>query len=183
MSKKKPANDSAPELVALRIGELSRATGKSARALRLYEEMGLLSPGERSAGGFRLYDASAVDRVQWITQLQDLGFSLADVQALVGGAAQAPLPREAMASVKARFVEKRDAVKKQIARLKQLQAELDAAVAYLDACGVCTVDAEGPTACLSCNEHTPDPPPPLVDGVQRTADNFPDSSRTQEIGA
>ena len=37
----------------MKIGQLARKTGKTVRALHLYEEMGLLSP-ERSDGGFRL---------------------------------------------------------------------------------------------------------------------------------
>ena len=37
----------------LKIGDLAKATGKTQRALRLYEEMGLLAPSERTLGGFR----------------------------------------------------------------------------------------------------------------------------------
>ena len=43
----------------LKIGDLARATGKTQRALRLYEEMGLLVPSERTVGGFRVYGCDA----------------------------------------------------------------------------------------------------------------------------
>ena len=43
----------------LKVGDLARQTGKSVRALHLYEELGLLHPTARSHGGFRLYDATA----------------------------------------------------------------------------------------------------------------------------
>ena len=41
----------------IRIGDLARLTGKTVRAIHLYEELGLLKPATRSSGGFRLYDA------------------------------------------------------------------------------------------------------------------------------
>ena len=44
----------------LRVGDLARQTGKTVRAIHLYDEMGLLKPNTRSNGGFRLYEASAV---------------------------------------------------------------------------------------------------------------------------
>ena len=49
------ATEAAVEPKLLRIGDLAEKTGKTKRALRLYEEMGLLVPSERSSGGFRLY--------------------------------------------------------------------------------------------------------------------------------
>ena len=43
-------------LKQMKVGDLSRQTGKTVRALRLYEELDLLHPVARSHGGFRLYD-------------------------------------------------------------------------------------------------------------------------------
>jgi len=58
----------------MRIGELSRATGASPRALRYYEEHGLLR-SQREDNGYRAYDASAVEAVATVRSLLDLGFS------------------------------------------------------------------------------------------------------------
>ena len=44
----------------MRIGELSKATGASTRALRYYEQQGLLSSNRRS-NGYREFTASAVN--------------------------------------------------------------------------------------------------------------------------
>src|SRR5512143_3870902 len=60
----------------LRVGDLARQTGKSVRAIHLYEELGLLEPATRSSGGFRLYHPAAVERVRWIDLLNGLGMSL-----------------------------------------------------------------------------------------------------------
>lgn len=57
----------------MRIGELAEATGATVRAIRYYEEQGLLRP-ERTAGGRRVYTQDAVDQVLWIRMLLRNGF-------------------------------------------------------------------------------------------------------------
>ncbi|MCG3172946.1 MAG: hypothetical protein GMKNLPBB_01118 [Myxococcota bacterium] len=64
----------------IRVGELAARTGKTVRALHLYEELGLLTPVTRTDGGFRLYDQDAVVRVKWIIRMQDAGFTLPMIQ-------------------------------------------------------------------------------------------------------
>lgn len=56
----------------MRIGELAAKAGVSTRALRYYEEQGLLQP-HRTPSGQRVYDPSAVDRVGLIQQLFTAG--------------------------------------------------------------------------------------------------------------
>ncbi|MGK3102774.1 MerR family DNA-binding transcriptional regulator [Streptomyces sp. WAC05858] len=46
----------------MRIGELAKATGATTRALRFYEERGLLSSA-RAVNGYRVYDERAIQRV------------------------------------------------------------------------------------------------------------------------
>ncbi|MBY8851649.1 MerR family transcriptional regulator, partial [Saccharothrix sp. MB29] len=62
----------------MRIGELARRTGVSTRALRFYEEQGLLEP-ERTPNGYRHYGEGAVARVRGIRYLLDHGLTLDDV--------------------------------------------------------------------------------------------------------
>ena len=62
------------------IGELAAQTGVTTRALRFYEEQGLLSC-RRTAAGYRDYDADTVIRVLAIRELLDIGFTVADVGA------------------------------------------------------------------------------------------------------
>jgi MerR family redox-sensitive transcriptional activator SoxR len=56
----------------MRIGELAEATGATVRAIRYYEEQGLLRP-ERTASGQRVYDRDAVDEVRWIRAMLENG--------------------------------------------------------------------------------------------------------------
>ena len=56
--------DVAPRL--LRIQEVAEDTGLTPRAIRYYEEVGLLAPAARSEGAYRLYDAEDLDRLRFI---------------------------------------------------------------------------------------------------------------------
>ena len=59
-----------------KIGELAKRTGLTVRTLHHYDEIGLLSPAERSDGGHRVYDEAAVQRLYRIVSLRSLGFPL-----------------------------------------------------------------------------------------------------------
>ncbi len=68
----------------LRINEVAAETGLTTRAIRYYEEIGLLEPAARSEGDYRLYDASDLDRLLFIRNLRDdAGFSLAQIGQLL----------------------------------------------------------------------------------------------------
>src|SRR6185295_8804765 len=84
----------------LKVGDLARQTGKSVRALRLYEELDLLQPVARSHGGFRLYDDSALTRIRWIELLQEAGLSLHQIQGLLKAWRESRNAPEAMATVR-----------------------------------------------------------------------------------
>ncbi|MGC4951960.1 MerR family transcriptional regulator [Actinomadura citrea] len=64
----------------MRIGELARITGTTPRALRHYEEAGLLT-SRRAENGYRIYDQSAAVRVRNIRELLAVGLTLDDVRA------------------------------------------------------------------------------------------------------
>src|SRR6187397_1068931 len=68
----------------LRIQEVAAETGLTTRAIRYYEEVGLLEPAARSDGAYRLFDASDLDRLRFIKSLRDdAGFSLAQIGQLL----------------------------------------------------------------------------------------------------
>jgi len=65
----------------IRIGEAADATGLTPRAIRYYEEVGLLHPAAHVSGGNRRYDAEDLERLLLIKQLRDVvGLSLAEIQ-------------------------------------------------------------------------------------------------------
>ena len=64
----------------LRIGEVAVQARVSPRTLRYYEELGLLAPIGRSAGGARRYAEADVSRLRRIRELQELlGFDLSEI--------------------------------------------------------------------------------------------------------
>jgi len=67
-----------------RIGELADQLGISARTLRYYEELGLLTPSGHSAGGSRRYTEANRDRVLRIRELQAImGFNLEEIRQIL----------------------------------------------------------------------------------------------------
>jgi len=64
-----------------RMEEVVRRTSLTPRAIRYYEEMGLLSPSGRTAGGFRLFTEAEIALLLRIKELQTLlGISLAEIK-------------------------------------------------------------------------------------------------------
>src|SRR6516164_4552651 len=125
---------SAQSLALLKVGELAKRTGKTVRAVHLYEELGLLDPAVRSKGGFRLYSGKAVKRIDWIQKLQDLGFSLTEIKAFLRDWEESDTAPKAMARVREIFSDKLRETKETVARLEHLVGDLTETLAYMDSC-------------------------------------------------
>ncbi|MEU6283621.1 MerR family transcriptional regulator [Streptomyces sp. NPDC047028] len=69
----------------LTIGALARATGLTVRTIRYWSDEGALPVVARSAGGYRLYDAGSVARLELIRTLRELGLGLDDVRRVLAG--------------------------------------------------------------------------------------------------
>ncbi len=61
-------------------GEIAKKAGISQKAVRLYDEKGLLKPSEYSEGNYRLYDAEALLVLENIIALKRIGFSLEEIR-------------------------------------------------------------------------------------------------------
>jgi MerR family copper efflux transcriptional regulator len=68
----------------LYIGEISKLSGATPKAIRLYESLGLLSNIKRN-GNYRIYDESDVEFVRLIKVAQTLGMSLSDLKNIFVG--------------------------------------------------------------------------------------------------
>ncbi len=67
-----------------RINDVAAEVGLTTRAIRYYEEQGLLTPSARSSGAYRLYDADDVERLRTIKAFRDdAGFSVAEIASLL----------------------------------------------------------------------------------------------------
>ncbi|QKT07023.1 MerR family transcriptional regulator [Gordonia sp. X0973] len=64
----------------MRIGEVARHSGVSARMLRHYDDLGLVVPSERTSAGYREYSVDDVRRLLHVECLRTLGLSLSEVR-------------------------------------------------------------------------------------------------------
>ncbi|MCR4637933.1 MerR family transcriptional regulator, partial [Ruminococcus sp.] len=65
------------------VKQVSELTGVSIRTLRYYDEIGLLQPAAHTESGYRLYDDTALERLQQILLFRELEFPLKDIVRIV----------------------------------------------------------------------------------------------------
>jgi DNA-binding transcriptional MerR regulator len=72
------------------VGELARLVGVSVRALHHYDEIGLLTPSQRTAAGYRRYGEAELTRLRQILVYRELGFDLARIKRILDDSAVDP---------------------------------------------------------------------------------------------
>lgn len=65
------------------VGQVAGFAGVTVRALHHYDEIGLLSPGERTVAGYRRYTEPDLDRLQRILFYRELGFPLEEIAVIL----------------------------------------------------------------------------------------------------
>ena len=65
------------------IGQVAQMAGVSVQAVRFYERLGLLPAAQRTPAGYRIYGPESVDRLQFVKQAQELGFSLDEIREIL----------------------------------------------------------------------------------------------------
>src|SRR5678815_6029917 len=104
--------------MAFTVGELSRLTGITVRALHHYDEIGLVVPSARTPAGYRLYDDADVLRLQQVLLFRELGLPLHEIAAAIDEAGS----REEL------LRQHRDVLLAKRARLDAMLTALDAAL-------------------------------------------------------
>lgn len=67
----------------IKIGELAKRTGATVETIRYYEKEGLLPEPSRSAGNYRLYNDTHIERLQFILHCRTLDMTLDEVRVLL----------------------------------------------------------------------------------------------------
>jgi len=105
---------------------ISRAAERAdvgVETIRFYERRGLIEqPQKPRHGGYRFYDDLTVERIRFIRQAQELGFSLRQIAELLSLRAD---PTADCSDVRMRAVSKREEVDRKIAQLRHIRAALD----------------------------------------------------------
>lgn len=112
-----------------RIGDFSRLSQVSVKALRFYDEVGLLKPTyvDRDTG-YRYYSAMLLPRLNRILAFKELGFSLEEITHLLEGDLPVDRVRESLQN-------RRGELKRRIEREQTQLAEVDAWLAQIERAG------------------------------------------------
>ena len=68
----------------MNIGQASASSGVSAKMIRYYQGVGLLSDNKRNQNGYRAFDENDVHRLRFVRRSRDFGFSVAQISKLLG---------------------------------------------------------------------------------------------------
>ncbi len=106
----------------LRIGELADAAGVKLTTVRFYERCGLVPKPVRNAAGYRQYSADAVNRICFIKNAQELGFSLEEIAELLTASSDTAAGRDI---IKSRIAEKINMIDNRISMLQEVKETLE----------------------------------------------------------
>ena len=113
-------------------GDLSRATGCTVRAIRFYEERGLLAPSVLSPGGHRRYGADHLERLRLIADLRELGLPLQEIRRVLDLRAGCTSSAEFAARFRELLQSQVDQAGRRLDRLRRLKRELEAALVAIE---------------------------------------------------
>ncbi len=120
-----------PAVVARRVKQIADRVGLPSRTVRYYDRIGLVSPGDRSETGYRLYGPEEEGRLRFVKQAKQLGFSLEDIRGLMA-AAERGCCGDVLPELDRLLAEKVSEVDAKIAELSAFRERL---VAYRDGKG------------------------------------------------
>ena len=107
----------------LTISSAAESAGVGVETIRFYERRGLIKqPPRPRGGGFRYYDKDVVERIRFIRQAQELGFSLREIKELLSLRAD---PAADCGDVRIKAITKRAEVDRKIRQLQHIRAALD----------------------------------------------------------
>ena len=114
--------------IQLFIGEVAELLGVTTKAIRYYEEIGLLDEPQRTEAGYRLYGAQDLLRLSRVKQMQDLGLSLERIRTLLQGPDHVHVAQDILHTLEAEITAQIAALEERRAHVRELltQAPADA---------------------------------------------------------
>ncbi len=105
----------------MNISEVAKRTGLTSKAIRFYEEKGLVTPPLRAENGYRSYGQKHLEELTLLRQARQVGFNLEECGELV---ALFNNPARHSADVKARTLQKVAEIERHIAELSSMRQQL-----------------------------------------------------------
>lgn len=106
-------------------GELAKLSGVKSASIRYYEKIGLLPEPPRSHAGYRMFSPESVNRIRFIKEAQELGFSLKEIKELLD---LRVTPGATTSDVRKRTIEKINDIADKIKRLREMKISLEGMV-------------------------------------------------------
>lgn len=106
----------------MRIGEVAERAGVTDKTIRYYEQIGVLASPSRTASGYRDYDDSVLDRLQFVRAAQAVGLTLGEIREVIALRDHGTVPCEHVVDVIRRRASQID---QRIAELQQIRTELE----------------------------------------------------------
>jgi len=103
-------------------GQLAKLSGITAESVRYYEKRGLIREPPRTASGYRMYSEDYITRIRFIKRVQDLGFTLREIQELLS---LRVAPDSDRADVRKQVNEKISSIELKIEDLQRIKAALE----------------------------------------------------------
>ncbi len=146
----------------MQIGETAQKAGMTVRAVRYYEELGLLQPDGHSSGGFRLYGEKSLKRLRVIDFLKSLGLSLAEIREILLAKKSSGGSIQSVRTLFRLYEDRLSQIESQIKALSEMRDEIAQVVALLRTCRSCgrdvLLDAQSCSDCanLVARESVPE---------------------------
>jgi MerR family transcriptional regulator, copper efflux regulator len=105
----------------MRIGELAKQAGISTKAIRYYEQIGILTPPARTSSGYRSYDPTALGRLRFIRAAQAVDLTLGEIRRIFAFRDDGQAPCAHVSELLQRHAADLDV---RISELQQLRGEL-----------------------------------------------------------
>ncbi len=114
-------------MTQMTIGEAAQRAGVGVETIRFYERRKLIiQPPKPAGGGYRSYPEETIDRIRFVRQAQELGFSLKEIMDLLSLRAD---PQADSADVRTRALSKLEEVERKIGQLTHMRTALETVIA------------------------------------------------------
>ncbi|SJZ83751.1 MerR family transcriptional regulator [Selenihalanaerobacter shriftii] len=124
----------------LKIGELAQTAGVTKRTIRYYEELGLLSPSERSEGGFRLYNENDLSRLLFINRFKKIDFPLDKIKKLIDSIEISDDKSQRASASLSLLGKQLQQIEEEIQDLKDTKENIKSAIDSLEQCKDCEIN-------------------------------------------
>lgn len=150
----------------LKIGELAKLTGKSVRAIRFYEELGLIQSAGHTKGGFRLFELDDARKIGLVDKFHQLGFSLEEIARIVRAFRTSGTGDEAQKKLRPMLEKTLQTIVEKMTLLESFKREVENSLKFISDCKQCEAQP-AEQQCTSCcrGTHTVGSVPTVINAI------------------